>query len=82
MGGVVIIKRKGRWKVETWVTGEAPEHEHFSWDLWLEKGKKEIYPDLATFENGTGLLIGHRSDMFKGLLPYYLLDGITLTEGG
>lgn len=82
-GGLVIIHRKDGWKVEEWKYGKAPAHEHFSWDFHFalnKKNKDMIYPKLKDFPIGSGLLVGHRCETFKGLLPYYLLDGISLVN--
>jgi hypothetical protein len=81
MGGIVLIKEKGKWKVEEWKNGKAPEHDHFFLDpSYVDKIG---YPILEEFSEGSGILIGHRlklSGEQQHPLSYFFLDGIRLLE--
>lgn len=86
LGGIVLLHTKKGWKVEEWEKENAPEHEHFAWDMqkwWIVQKEDwlKIYPELKYFRVGEGILIGARHDMsLISVLPYYLLDGIVLKD--
>jgi hypothetical protein len=81
LGGIVLIRRQGEWKVEEWMDGEAPEHDHFflTFGYLDEKG----YPVLSRFPDGSGILIGRRftnpRHEWYNDMPHFFLDGIRLT---
>jgi hypothetical protein len=83
LGGIALIKRKGKWEVKEWENGKAPEHDHF----FLEPRyvDEHNYPVLEKFIDGSGILIGASFKISEGGrsgLPVFFLDGIVLSEKG
>ena len=87
LGGIVLIKRKrmwrkGKWCVEIWEAGKAPEHDHFALQPGdqLQKVGPHWYPDLSKFKDGEGILIGppKKEPDFDMIADYFRLDGVSL----
>jgi hypothetical protein len=84
LGGIVLIKKKRKWKIEEWKHGKAPNHDHF----FLEPGfvNEQGYPVLEKFPDGSGILIGWRlralKEELRNPISVFFLDGIKLLENG